>query len=142
LFSLDEARVTTDSRPQFLQHYLAELRHGNSDNAFHSLIEADPTILPLLIAEFAREADASFRDELLRVIAEFRSPDTIPFFAERLVDAHCKGALDFFVAQASPQALAALEHARIRRFDSDRETDEFRAWLEEAITQAQEAQRA
>jgi hypothetical protein len=50
--------------------------------------------------------------------------------------------LDFFVAQASPEAVAALEYARTRQFDSQEEGDEFRAWLEEAITQAQEAQRA
>jgi hypothetical protein len=134
--------VTTDSLPQFVQHYLTELRQGNRDNAFHSLIEADPAIVPLLIAAFSREVDVAFRDDLLRVIAEFRLPDTIPFFADRLFDAHWKAALDFFVAQASPQAVAALERARTRQFDSDRETDEFRAWLEEAITQAQEAQRA
>ena len=125
-----------------MQHYVAELRHGDSDNAFHSLVEADPAIVPLLIAEFGREPDAAFRDRLLRVIAEFRSADTIPFFAERLFDGHWRPALDFFVAQASPQALGALEHARTRGFDSQRETDEFRAWLEEAITQAHEAQRA
>ena len=97
--------------------------------------------MPLLIAEFAREPDARFRDELLRVIAEFRSADTIPFFAERLFDAHWKAALDFFVAQASPEALGALERARTRRFDSQRETDEFRGWLEEAIAQAHLTQR-
>ena len=133
---------TTDSLPQFVQHYVAELRHGDSGNAFHSLVEADPAIVPLLIAEFSREPDAAFRDQLLRVIAEFRSADTIPFFTGRLFDAHWRPALDFFVAQASPQALGALEHARTRQFDSQRETDEFRAWLEEAITQAHEAQRA
>ena len=131
----------TDSPPQFVQHYLAELRHGDRDNAFHSLIEADPAIVPLLIAEFAREPDATFGSELLRVIAEFRLPDTIPFFAERLFDEHWKTALDFFVAQASPAAVSALERARTRRFASQQETDEFQAWLAEAIAQAQPAQR-
>jgi len=133
--------VTTDSLPQFVQHYLAELRHGTRDNAFHSLIEADSAIVPLLIDEFRCEPDATFRDAILRVIAEFRLPDTVPFFAERLFDAHWKAGLDFFVAQASPEALNALERARARRFDSQRETDEFRAWLDEAISQAQAAQR-
>jgi succinate dehydrogenase flavin-adding protein (antitoxin of CptAB toxin-antitoxin module) len=131
----------TDSLPQFVQHYIAQLRQGNRDNAFHSLIEADPAIVPLLIAEFAREPDATFRNELLRVIAEFRSADTISFFTERLFDAHWKAALDFFVGQASPEALSVLERARPRRFDSQRETDQFRSWLEEAIAQAQAAQR-
>jgi hypothetical protein len=133
--------VRTDSLRQFVRHYVAELRGGSRDNAFHSLIEADPAIVPLLIAEFRGEPDATFRDELLRVVAEFRSPDTIPFFAERLFDAHWKIALDFLVAQASPAAVSALERAHTRRFDSQRETDEFRAWLEEAIAQAQPKQR-
>ena len=123
-----------------MQHYLAELRQGNSDNAFHSLIEADPAIVPLLIAEFGREPDAKFGGKLLRVIAEFRSPDTIPFFAERLFDGHWQAALDFLVAQASPDALSALERARTRRFDSQQETDEFRSWLDEAIAQVRPAQ--
>ena len=137
--SLDVARVTTDSLPQFVQHYLAELRHGNSDNAFHSLIEADPAIVPLLIAEFRREPDATFRDELLRVIAEFRLADTIPFFAERLFDGFWKTALDALVMQASPAAIDALEHARARTFDSQKQAADFRSWLEEAIEQAREA---
>ena len=132
--------MTTDSLPQFVQHYLAELRHGNRDNAFHSLIEADPAIVPLLIAEFLREPDVTFGDVLLRVIAEFRLPETIPFFAERLFDRHWKRALDFLVAQASPEALSALETARTRRFDSQRDRDEFRAWLDEAIAQVRPAQ--
>ncbi|HMG06360.1 MAG TPA: hypothetical protein VK581_12950 [Chthoniobacterales bacterium] len=133
--------MKTYSLPQFVQHYLAELRHGNRDNAFHSLIEADPAIASLLIAEFQREPEVAFRDQLLRVIAEFRLPDTIPFFADRLFDAHWKAGLDFLVAQASPEALNALERARTRRFDSQREAEEFRVWLEEGITQAHPAQR-
>lgn len=132
--------MTTDSLPQFVQHYLTELRHGNRDNAFHSLIETDPAIVPLLIAEFSHEADVPFRDDLLRVVVEFRLPDTVPFFAERLFDGHWKAALNFLVAQASPEALKALERARTRRFDSQRETEEFRAWLEEAIAQAHPTQ--
>jgi hypothetical protein len=127
--------MTPDLPSDFLQHYLAELRHGDRDNAFHSLIEADPTIVPLLIAEFSREPDA-FRGELLRVIAEFRSTDTIPFFADRLFDAHWKIALDFLASQRSSSAISALERARTRTFDTQRETDEFREWLEEGIEQA------
>lgn len=131
----------SEAPSDFVQHYVAELRHGNRDNAFHSLIEADPAIVPLLIAEFSREPDVAFRAELLRVIAEFRLPDTIPFFADRLSDAHWKIALDFLVSQASPEALRVLQGARARTFENQREAGEFRAWLEEAIVQAQSVQR-
>jgi hypothetical protein len=91
--------------------------------------------VPLLITEFSREPDAAFREELLRVIAEFRLPDTTPFFADRLFDSHWKAALDFLVSQATPAAVGALQRARTRTFDTARETDEFRGWLEEAIGQ-------
>ena len=119
-----------------MQHYLAELHHGDSDNAYHCLIEADPAIVPLLGAEFTRETDATFRSGLLRVIAEFRLPETVPFFADRLFDDYWKTALDFLVGQHSPEAVAALEQARSRTFATQAETDEFREWLEEAIEQA------
>ena len=134
--------MTNDSLRQFVQHFLNELRHGNRDNAFHSLIEGDPAIVPLLMTEFSREPDAALRDTLLRIVAEFRRSDTIPFFAERLFDGHWKTALDFLVAQASPEALSALEHAYTRKFESERETEDFRAWLDEAISQTQAAQSA
>ena len=128
--------MTTESLAHFVQHYLAELRHGDSDNAFHCLTEADPAIVPLLVGEFTRATDATFRREVLDVIAEFRLPASVPFFAERLFDGHWKTALDFLVGQHSPEAVAALEHARSRRFVSQAETGEFREWLEEAIEQA------
>jgi hypothetical protein len=126
----------TDSLPQLMQHYLAELRHGDHDNAFHSLIEADPAIVPLLVSEFSRESDVAFRDQLLRVIAEFRLPETVSFFAERLFDAHWKIAMDFLVLEHSPEAVAALRQARTRTFATQTETDEFRGWLDEAVGQA------
>ena len=46
---------------EFTQYYVRELQDGDSTNAFHSLIEADAGIVPLLIAEFARASDAELR---------------------------------------------------------------------------------
>jgi hypothetical protein len=121
-----------------IRRYLRELHSANSDNAFHSLIESDPSIIPLLIEEFRRETDTKFRNEILKVIGEFRLAETIPFFAERLYDEFWKSALDCLVMQASTEAVNALEHARARKFETKEQTDSFRIWLDEAIEQAKE----
>jgi hypothetical protein len=97
-----------------VQLYLRELRTGDRDNAFHFLIESDPSIVPLLIDEFRRETDTKFRGEILKVIGEFRLPETVPFFAQRLFDGFWKTALDALVMQASPGAVDALARARER----------------------------
>jgi hypothetical protein len=76
--------VATVDPQDSVQLYLRELRTGDRDNAFHSLIESDPSIVPLLIDEFRRETDTKFRGEILKVIGEFRLPETVPFFAEPL----------------------------------------------------------
>jgi len=133
--------MAADALHDFARQYVRELREGDSTNAFHSLTEADPRIVPLLIAEFARASDSAFRTQLLRVIAEFRLLETVPFFAERLFDSFWKTALDALVMQASPAAIAALEHGRARTFDSPKQTADFGVRMEEAIEQAKEARR-
>lgn len=45
---------------EYANHYLRELRSGDRENALHSLIEADPSVVPLLIAEFHRDPDFAF----------------------------------------------------------------------------------
>lgn len=133
--------MAADTLHDFARQYVQELREGDSTNAFHSLTEADARIVPILIAEFAGTSDTALRTQLLRVIAEFRLPETVPFFAERLFDSFWKAALDALVLQASPAAIAALERGRARTFDSQKRTADFRVRLEEAIEQAQEAKR-
>jgi hypothetical protein len=130
------SRMTTNKISDYARYYLGKLRSGDRENAFHSLIEADATIVPVLVEEFKRDPDVSFRTEVLKIIAEFRQPETIPFFEERLHDEFWKTALDCLVMQSSPAAVEALERARERRFDTDKETHYFREWLQEAIEQA------
>jgi hypothetical protein len=139
---LDVARVISNSLSEFIQCQVAELRHGNREKAYQALMELDdPASVPLLIAEFWRDTDGSFRNHLLMVIAKFRLPDTLSFFTERLFDDYWRIALDFLVAQGTSEALAALEHGRERRFDTQREADEFREWLDEAFGQAKQGSR-
>ena len=142
MFSADVIRVSINALTEFVQRQLAELRDGNREEAYQSLMETeDPTIVPLLITEFWPDTDAAFRGHLLMVIAKFRLPDNLSFFAERLFDEYWRTALDYLVAQGSPEALAVLERGRERRFDTEREANEFREWLNEAITQAKEGSR-
>jgi len=134
--------VISNSLSEFIQCQVAELRRGNRENAYKALMDFDdPASVPLLIAAFFGDTDASFRNHLLMVIAKFRLPDTFSFFTERLFDDYWRIALDYLVAQGTPEALAVLERGRERTFDARREADEFRVWLDEAIEQAKQGSR-
>jgi hypothetical protein len=140
LLDQSRKRVLEHNVEAYARHYLRELRSGDAENAFHSLIEADRTIVPLLMEAFGNDSDTGFRTRVLRVIAEFRLTETIPFFAERLQDEFWKTALDCLLMQPSPQAVATLTRARKRRLATERQTAEFQSWLDEAIEQAQDYQ--
>ncbi len=134
--------------PQFTQQiacYLEMFRRGDTDNAFHGLLEIDRDILPELMETFRRERGIDLREMLIEVIWEYRDRSVIPFLGEVLLDSEPRiwqQALNGLVALACPAALDALRAARSREFPKPRETEEFRRWLEEAIEQAEmEAQR-
>ncbi|MGB8353185.1 MAG: HEAT repeat domain-containing protein [Chthoniobacteraceae bacterium] len=128
--------MDTNRLADYCRYYLDELKSGDRENAFHSLIEADPAVVPILIEEFGRDTDASFRTEVMKIIAEFGMPETVPFFEECLHDEFWKTALDCLVMQSSLEAIGALERGRERKFDTDKDTNNFHEWLEEAIKQA------
>jgi hypothetical protein len=128
-----------------IAYYLHEFRHGDNENAFHRLVEMDHEILPHLIAAFRVEKDARVREFLVEVIWQHRQQSVIPFLGEVLFDSDprvWKEALNGLVVLASPAALDALRAARTRQFRQQRETIEFCRWLEEAIEQAETAQKA
>ena len=134
--------MISNSLSEFIQYQVAELRHGNREKAYKALMDvADSASVPLLIAAFWKDTDASFRNHLLMVIAKFRLPDTFSFFTERLFDDYWRIALDYLVAQGTLEALAVLERGRERTFDAPREADEFCEWLDEAIEQAKQSSR-
>ena len=134
--------MISNSLSEFIQCQVAELRHGNREKAYKALMDFDdPASVPLLIAAFWGDTDASFRNHLLMVIAKFRLPDTFSFFTERLFDDYWRIALDYLVAQGTPEALAVLGRGRERTFDARREADEFCEWLNEAIEQAKQGSR-
>jgi len=46
---------------EFVAHSLERMRHGDDEDAFFALIEADPVVLPLLIEAFAKEDNRGIR---------------------------------------------------------------------------------
>lgn len=125
-----------------IEHYLKMLRRGETEDAFHGLLELDTSVVPELIEAFRKERNAGLREFLVEVIWEYREASAIPFLGEALLDPEpCiwQEALNGLVTLASPAALDALRAARTREFPTRRETEEFRRWLEEAIEQVEEA---
>jgi len=127
-----------------IEHHLEQFRRGDEGNAFHGLLELGDAVsaLPELIAQYRAASDLRLRTFLLEVIWEQRSPAAIPLLAEALSDPDpqvWRVALDGLVTLASPASIAALRQAAERCQSGQANRDHFRQWLEEAITQAEEA---
>jgi hypothetical protein len=124
--------------------YLDRLRHGDRDTAFFGLLEIEDDALPELTAACRAEPDGEIRAFLVEVIWQHGCPSVIPFLGEALQDPDprvWKEAIDGLVTMASQAALKALQSARGRDFQQQRDTDEFCAWLKEAIEQIEQAER-
>ena len=122
-----------------IAYYLERYRLGDTENAFSSLIELDHEALPELMAEFRAATDTDLRVFLLNAIWQHRQPSVIPLLGSALREgenAVWRQAMDGLVALACPEALEALGLAKTREFPRQHDTEEFRAWLEEAIEQA------
>src|SRR6267378_3280776 len=65
-------------------YYLEMFRKGDTDNAFHGLLEINRDILPELMAVFRVERNVGVRELLVEVIWEYREQSVIPFLAEAL----------------------------------------------------------
>jgi hypothetical protein len=123
-----------------IAYYLDMVRRGDTDNAFHGLLDMDHDILPELMAVFRSEQAIAVREFLVGVIWQHREQSVIPFLGEVLSDPEpsiWRQALDGLVALASPAALDILRAARTQQFPTQGETEEFRRWLDEAIEQAE-----
>ena len=119
-------------------YYLERLKGAHCEDAYHSLIEADAAILPILIKAYRTEAEPTIRATLVKIIWQHRVPETISFLSEALDDNHpevWKNALDGFVALGSASAIQILESAK-QQIQAGNETQSVRIdWIEEAIQQ-------
>jgi len=127
-----------ESLDDFVSFYVGQLRDGDSEAAFHSLIEADRAAIPKLIEVCKAERNPETRAQLVNIIWEFRDPSTISFLGEALFDSSSrvwKAALDGLVALGCPAALPFLRAALSRESLGTSNSDSFRIWVEEAIEQ-------
>ena len=125
---------TTES---IVNHYLGEFRAGRCDDAFHSLIEADPAVIPDLINAYEDTSDLNTRVFVIEVISKFRLDSSLCFLrhALRRDEARIwKAALNGMVIAESLEAVDAMDHVLSSVQDSDK-----REWIEEAIDNAKAA---
>jgi HEAT repeat protein len=109
------------------------LCNGDS-NAFHTLIDAGTSVLPLLIQQFSTHQDSAGRERIIEVIWQIRDETTIPFLASVLDDPQpdvWKQALDGLVAMGGIESRIALVDFRSKVSKED----ERIPWIDEAIDQ-------
>src|SRR2546425_1035340 len=69
-------------------YYLDRLKGSDWEDAYHSLIEADDAIVPILIKAYRTEAEPTVRATLVEIIWQHRVPETVEFLSEALADNH------------------------------------------------------
>jgi HEAT repeat protein len=117
---------------ELVDHYVAQLSGPNAFNACHSLIEAGPPALALVMDAFNMSTDTHVKVSLVRIVSEYRTEYAVPFLQHVLQDRRpemWKAALDGLVILGDQAALDALCEARVIA------SREQRPWLEEAIQQ-------
>ena len=123
---------------EYVEQCVAELSGPNAFRARHSLVEAGPAALPLVIDSFFATEDPHVKISLVKLIGEYRSNDAVPFLQETLrssVTAIFEGALEGLVILASPEALHALHTSRaaatnVQRYQIDEAIAQINAFLE------------
>lgn len=116
-------------------YYIDQARQGNEEDAFHSLLEQDPAIIPILQDAYRTEPDPDVVALLVEVIWQFRDPKAIPFLEEALRDARprvWKSALDGLVTLGGTESAKVLERTLAAIQASDPKRAE---WISEALEQ-------
>lgn len=118
---------------EYVQHYLHELRKGDSENAWFSLIEANSSIIPLLENAYYQENDVSAKAQIIEIVSHHRLSASIEFLVNELENPEpClwKAALDGLVSQRSQKSAEALQ-----KFLAETDDQERIEWVKEAIEQ-------
>ena len=132
------AKAWSMMNPSELEEYAAYHLARLGENAYFSLIEADHAILPILVRAFRAERDPASKAEILEIIWQHRQPEAIPVLFEALYDpspAVWKQALDGLVTLDQPDCMTAIEKARGRTFEKEKDRKYFLEFLDEAIHQ-------
>jgi hypothetical protein len=118
-----------DERASF---YLGELQGPNREDAWHSLRECGPAVLPHLYGAFRGSTDAAMRSVLVELAWQTRSLQALPFLAEALADEApgvWKQALDGLVTLDGEPARRILRDAKAVA------EAEKANWIDEALQQ-------
>jgi HEAT repeat protein len=125
---------------EYARYCIGRLGGPEGEGACHSLIEADPAVVPVLISAFRSEQDAGIRAALVEIIWQHRLPETAGFLVEALADPVpevWKSALDGLVT-LGPSAVPILQSA-LDRIQRTTVMERTRAeWIEEALDQMKE----
>jgi HEAT repeat protein len=126
---------------EYAAYYIKQLRGPDSDDAYHSLIEADNAIIPILIGAFRAEQDSTIRSKLVKILWQHRLPEVTDFLSEATDDPApevWKSALDGLVAIGGQPAIQVLESARQHLQPGSRKERTRAKWIDEAIQQIRE----
>jgi hypothetical protein len=130
------------SASECASYYLELLRQGRAEDAFYGLIEAEPAVVPVLIAAFARDENRGIRAQIVQCIWQHRRPETIGFLAHLLDDpepAVWKEALDGLAAIGGSETIRTLQEARSRIAVSRAGQAITVEWIDEALEQVRSA---
>jgi hypothetical protein len=115
---------------QIVAEFIAVYRSGRCDDAFHSLIERGPALVPDLIDAYETTECPETKAFLLEVVAYFRSAEASGFLRHALRRSEpliWKVALDGLVIL---RAADDLEHVLVSTTEEPK-----RSWIVEAISQ-------
>lgn len=125
---------------EYVADYIERLRQGDED-AFHALIEADASVLPLLIEQFHKEGNRMTRARIVECIWQHRNPAMVDFLASALLDPVpevWKQALDGLVAIGGARSIHALQQAKLAPSSLASTPHGITAeWIDEALDQLQ-----
>jgi hypothetical protein len=134
-------KIPADDLSRYVE-YVYQLREAETENAYHSLVDAGKSIVPFLIHMFHATPEPTIRSELVRIINQHRLPETIDFLAEALNDYSkvWKNALDGLVTLGGQKAIMVLETAKQQSKSANKADDEKTEWIDEAIQQIKDEQ--
>ena len=117
---------------EHVDHYVAQLSGPNAFNALHSLIQAGPAVLPVIVEAFNACTDPHVKLSLVQLVSEYRSAEAVPFLQVALQERNVhiwRAALDGLVILGNGAALEALRAAKSTA------RSEQRAWIQDAMDQ-------
>lgn len=124
------------SRQEQVDYYLCQLDGKDADNAYHSLLEMGPPIIPAIIERFRHETEPEIRATLVEIVWQQRSHEALEFLYDVLDDdgkVVWKQALNGLVALGSPNAMRVLEDA-FKRYAARQDATRME-YIKEAIGQ-------